>query len=143
MRSVVVGQSGCGALPMPERDAIPQSDQLAEAGRDEPLLGNGAGRSRLASMEASPPTLLPAGDAGQYGPARKWFAPLVGLMVLTFVGWLAMGRMGQEFGGPAIHNAPFKGMDTSQTPVGPIPSAAPTAPPPSVAPLSGPVASTG
>lgn len=128
---------------MPERDVTPQSDQLAKAGRNEDLRGGGADGPRLSSMEASPPTLLPTVDAGQHGPSQKWMAPLVGLLVLTFVGWLAMGRMDQESEGSATQNAPFKGIDTGQAPAASAPSPAPTATPPGVGPAPGSKQSAG
>lgn len=112
-------------------------DQVAKAWRDEDWMVSSGGGSRLASMEVSPPTLLPSIDSGQHGPSRKWRAPLVGLVGLAFVGWLAISRIDQEPESPAMAGAPTKGTDSNPTtPVSPpsLPVAsAPAVPTPSPA----------
>lgn len=70
--------------------------QVAQAWQDQDWIAPGVVNPRLASLEASPPTLLPSSDADHHGQARKWLAPLAGVLGLVVVGWLALGRIDQE-----------------------------------------------
>lgn len=70
--------------------------RVSEAWQDRDWMVPEFVNPRLASLEASPPTLLPSSDAEHLGQARKWLAPLAGVLGLVLVGWLAMGRIDQE-----------------------------------------------
>lgn len=70
--------------------------QVAAAWREEDWITPEAPNPRLASLEASPPALLPSLGADFNSQARRWAAPLAGLVGLAVVAWLAMGRIDAE-----------------------------------------------
>lgn len=110
--------------------------QVAAAWRDEDWIVQSSPNPRLASLEASPPTLLPSTDAGQQGAMRNWFAPIVGLIALAFVALLAIGRMDldSETRGPNAEAAkgptasPAPSTTAATVPAGPATPAAPAVP---------------
>lgn len=118
--------------------------QVAEAWREEDWIVPEVRNPRLASLEASPPALLPSHGADLNGQARRWAAPLAGLIGLAVVAWLAMGRIDQDPEAPSVggsSSAPIvaKAPESAATgPVAALPTPAPSANPPAAAPSAAP-----
>lgn len=59
------------------------------------------GAAGLTELETTPSTLLPPGYSGNAG-FRKWLLPVLGLLGLAAVGWLASHRLGSEAVEPKV-----------------------------------------
>ncbi|MBU3724608.1 MAG: helix-turn-helix domain-containing protein [Burkholderiaceae bacterium] len=114
-------------------------EQVAAAWRDEDWIDQSRSNPKLASLEASPPALLPSTDLGDPLPYRRWLPPLVGLLGLGILAWIAIGRMDREpdpsMSSPILVKGP-ESTDSSSAPVPPAAGPAAQTTPPATGPVA-------